>query len=84
MKHSESQTYQTALNDIRAKLTLRRGYASRIANKLQVKHNEIYAVAWGRKKDPIILQALVDEAKESVKQLDPSYMIVNQYLKNVA
>lgn len=84
MGQSEVQTYQTALLDIRSKLTLRRGYASRIAQKLKVKHNEIYAVAWGKKKDPLILQALVDEAKESIKQIDPSYMIVNQYLKNVA
>lgn len=84
MEQSEVQNYQTALIDIRSKLTLRRGYASRIAAKLKVKHNDIYAVAWGKKKDPVILQALVEEAKDSAKHMDPSYMIVNQYLKNVA
>ncbi|WP_026461480.1 hypothetical protein [Adhaeribacter aquaticus] len=83
MELTEEKTYETAITSIRESLAMKRGYASRIKKKLPyVNLNQIYAVAWGKKKDPVILQALVDEATSHQK--DPNQEIITNYLKNVA
>jgi hypothetical protein len=88
----ETTYYQQALADIRSKLGKRRGYATRVANlvsanvlqgkELRAKQLEVYNVAHGRIKNPVILQALIKEA-EAV-HADPSMEIISKYMSSVA
>ncbi|MDO6389058.1 hypothetical protein Q4E40_02880 [Pontibacter sp. BT731] len=90
----EATYYQQALHDIRAKLSKRRGYATRIVQALNnkplrgkqlvEKQREVYNVAWGRIKNPVILQALIKEAEAAQTHTDPSIEIISNYLSSVA
>lgn len=78
MSKESTEVYSEALGKLRSELQMHRGYGSRIAKKLRVHRQTVYAVAWGRAKNPIILKALIDEAKQG--QQDASMELITNYL----
>lgn len=80
MATTTAENYEEALGKLRAELHLKRGYGSRICQKLKVKRHEVYNVAWGRSKNPVILKALVDEAKNAQTTATESFSIISSYL----
>lgn len=78
------ENYADALGKLRTDLHLKRGYGSRIAKKLKVSRHEVYNVAWGRAKNPQILKALVDEAKNTQTTATESFDIIRSYLSGSA
>lgn len=87
MEEIKDFDYKEALRDVRSRLKLKRGYGSRVVKKLStpkmpVQLTEVYNVAWGRIKNPVILEALVEEATTEHK--DKSKEIITRYLKSVA
>jgi len=82
MEQSVAPNLKEVLTDVRSRLKLKRGYGLRIAKKLKVTRFEVYNVAWGKSKNPMILQALVDEA--IAHESDPNQEIITKYLKAVA
>ncbi len=82
MSQLNAPEYQNGLQELRSKLVSKRGYGSRVADRLKVELKDVYNVAHGRIKNPVILQALVEEAKS--EYIDPSVAILNRFLKEVA
>lgn len=87
MEQIKELDYKEAMINVRARLRLKRGYASRVVNKLKAKKlkvelTDVYNVAWGRVKNPVILEALVEEATST--HADPSTEILTRFLKAVA
>lgn len=83
------EIYLEALGKLRAELRLKRGYGTRIAQKLttpkvKVSRFDVYNVAWGRSQNPVILKALVDEAKNATSSANESFEIISNYLFGAA
>lgn len=84
MTTTTAENYAEALGKLRAELKLKRGYGSRICTKLKISRSDVYNVAWGRSKNPIILKALVDEAKNGQSPTTESFEIISSYLTGTA
>lgn len=82
MNQEPARLYDKALAKLRKDLKTKWGYAPRIANSLKVPVSDVYNVIHGRKKSPVILKALVNEALQV--QADESFDIVSNYLSNAA
>lgn len=84
MEQISETSYKEALAKLRTDLKAAWGYAPRIARKFRVKTDEVYNVAHGRKKDPTILKALIDEARSTANQKDPSLQLLSDYYQSAA
>lgn len=84
MEQVTEPNIKEALGKLRADLKASRGYGPRIAKKFKIETEEVYNVAHGRKKDPMILKALIDEARNSANQKDPSLQLLTEYYQSAA
>lgn len=76
MKKQTECVIKEALAKLRADLRTSWGYAPEIAEMFNTTPREIYNVAHGRKKNPLILKALIERAQGS----DPSIQLLAGYL----